>query len=55
MTGGIVTVGVIVAALLGILVYALMRVSAECDHAARCAEKKMIPYSDVEITRAGTY
>jgi hypothetical protein len=53
MSGGLLVVAAVLAVLLGIFVYALMKVADDCDRVARYAEKQLIPYSDVTVTRAG--
>ncbi len=54
MHGGWIVIGIVGYILLGIGVFALMKVSSESDRVARRTEKRMLPYSDVEVTEAGT-
>jgi len=47
----LIVLAAVAAVLLGIFVYALMKMAHECDRVARTTEKELIPYSDVTITQ----
>jgi hypothetical protein len=55
MTLTMVLLGLVGWALGVLIVFALFRMSSEQDRAARHAEKRLNPFSDVEITRNGQY
>jgi hypothetical protein len=38
--------------ILGVAVFALMKIADENDHEARLAERVLVPLSDVEVTQA---
>lgn len=54
MDGGIVIVGFIAIGIVLVFLYALLKMARDNDRAARHAEKKLIPFSDVTVTHTGT-
>ncbi len=49
-----IVLGLVAFALFGLCVYTLLKVSSECDRKARRAEKKLLPFSEVTVTRPGS-
>ncbi len=54
MDGGILIVGFIAIGIVLVFLYALLKIASDNDRAARHAEKKLIPFSDVTVTHTGT-